>query len=156
MPRAASQDRARIVFDCRMANDPARWIPLPKCRTIRHNSRMIPLFSRSSLPTKLLAFVLSLMLPAVAAAQTSAFAPYYNKRGLAREAKGDHDGAIADYNRAIDFNPKYAGAYNNLGVAKQAKGDLDGAIADFNRAIELDPKLAISYHNRGLAQKAKG
>ena len=26
----------------------ARWIPLPKCRTIRHNSRMIPLFSRSS------------------------------------------------------------------------------------------------------------
>jgi hypothetical protein len=62
----------------------------------------------TTLPTKLLAFVLSLMLPAVAAAQTSAFAPYYNKRGLAREAKGDRDGAIADYNRAIDLAAKLA------------------------------------------------
>src|SRR4029077_10182209 len=121
-------------------------------------------------PLMLIAFVLSLMLPAVAAAQTSAFAPYYNKRGLAKEAKGDHDGAIADYNRAIELDPKYAGAYNNRGLAKkakvdqncciadfdQAKGDQDGAIADFNRAIELDPNLAISYHNRDLAQKLKG
>src|SRR5439155_26586183 len=97
----------------------------------------------TTLQTKLLAFVLSLMLPAVAAAQTSAFAPYYNKRGLAKEAKGDHDGAIADYNRAIELNPKHASAYNNRGIAKQAKGDLDGAIADYNRAIELDAKLAM-------------
>jgi Flp pilus assembly protein TadD len=96
----------------------------------------------TNLPTKLLAFVLSLMLPAVAAAQTSAFAPYYNKRGLAREAKGDHDGAVADYNRAIDLNPKDAGAYMNRGFAKQANGDQDGAIADYNRALELAAKLA--------------
>ncbi len=96
----------------------------------------------TTLPTKLLAFVLSLMLPAVAAAQTSAFAPNYNNRGLAKEGKGDHDGAIADYNRAIELNPKYAGACNNRGLAKQAKGDLDGAIADYNRALELAAKLA--------------
>src|SRR5207249_4698209 len=101
-----------------------------------------------TLPTKLLAFVLTLMLPAVAAAQTSAFAADdYNSRGLAKEAKGDHDGAIADYNRAIaDFNraieldPKLAIFYSNRGLAKEAQGDHDGAIADFNRAIELDPK----------------
>src|SRR6266511_2064367 len=132
----------------------------------------------TTLPTKLLAFVLSLMLTAVAAAQTSAFAPYYNNRGLAREAKGDHDGAIADYNRAIELNPKYAGAYNNRGFAKQAKGDHDGAIADYNRAIELAAKLAIfcvdgtiadynraieldpkqpkAYINGGFAKQAKG
>src|SRR6266699_2583338 len=109
-----------------------------------------------TLPTKLLAFVLTLMLPAVAAAQTSAFAPYYNNRGLAREAKGDHDGAIADYNRAIELNPKYAGAYNNRGLAKKAKGDHDGAIADYNRAIELNPKDAGAYNNRGITKEGKG
>ena len=32
-------EAARIVFDCQTANDPARWIPLPKCRTFRHNTR---------------------------------------------------------------------------------------------------------------------
>jgi hypothetical protein len=30
-------------FDCRTTNDPARWIPLPKCRMIRHNSPMASL-----------------------------------------------------------------------------------------------------------------
>jgi tetratricopeptide (TPR) repeat protein len=96
----------------------------------------------TTLQTKLLAFVLSLMLPAVAAAQTSAFAPYYNNRGLAREAKGDHDGAIADYSRAIELDPKQPRVYINRGFAKQAKGDVDGAIADYNRASELAAKLA--------------
>ncbi len=77
---------------------------------------------------------------------------YYN-RGAAKIEKGDLDGAIADYNRAIELNPKDARAYNNRGIAKRAKGDLDGAIADYNRAIELDPKLAIAYNNRGNAEK---
>jgi hypothetical protein len=62
----------------------------------------------TTLPTKLLAFVLSLMLPAVAAAQTSAAADDYNSRGLAKEGKGDHDGAIADYNRALELAAKLA------------------------------------------------
>ena len=111
----------------------------------------------TTLPTKLLAFVLSLMLPAVAAAQTSAFAPYYNNRGLAKEGKGDQDGAIADYSRAIELDPKFAaGAYSNRGLAKEAKGDHDGAIADYSRAIELDPKQPRVYINRGFAKQAKG
>src|SRR5436305_1509361 len=111
-----------------------------------------------TLPTKLLAFVLTLMLPAVAAAQTSAFAADdYNSRGLAKEAKGDHDGAIADYNRAIADDPKQPSAYMNRGFAKEAKGDLDGAIADYNRAIELDPKLAAAdYNNHGITKEGKG
>jgi tetratricopeptide (TPR) repeat protein len=48
------------------------------------------------------------MLPAVAAAQTSAAADDYNSRGLVKEAKGDHDGAIADYNRALELAAKLA------------------------------------------------
>jgi Flp pilus assembly protein TadD len=63
-------------------------------------------------------------------------------RGFAKQAKGDVDGAIADFNRAIELDPKQPRAYMNRGFAKPAKGDHDGAIADYNRALELAAKLA--------------
>src|SRR5215470_19403299 len=79
--------------------------------------------------------------------QTSAV-DYFN-RGVVEKADGDFDGAIADYTRAIELDPKYAAAYSDRGNAKQAKGDLDGAIADCDHAIELDSKDATARKNRG-------
>jgi tetratricopeptide (TPR) repeat protein len=61
------------------------------------------------------------------------------ERGNSKCKKRDFDGALADYNRAIELRPDYAQAYNLRGAAKKAKGDLDGALADCNRAIELKP-----------------
>ena len=80
---------------------------------------------------------------------------YYN-RGIAKSDKGDLDGAIADYDRAIELNPKYARAYNSRGNAKDDKGDSDGAIADYTQAIKFDPKYAIAYYNRGIAKAKRG
>ena len=42
MSRFHAPEAARIVFNCRTANDPTRWIPLPKCRTSRHNLAVQP------------------------------------------------------------------------------------------------------------------
>jgi tetratricopeptide (TPR) repeat protein len=56
-------------------------------------------------------------------------------RGLAKQRKGDLDGAIADYTKAIELKPDLAVAYVNRGNAKQAKSDLDGAIADFTGSV---------------------
>ncbi len=80
----------------------------------------------------------------------------YNNRGNAKKDKGDLDGAIADFNRAIELDPKLAIAYYNRGNAEDDKGDLNGAIGDYNQAIELDPKDATAYYNRGYAKDAKG
>ncbi|MDP7035318.1 MAG: tetratricopeptide repeat protein, partial [Planctomycetota bacterium] len=80
----------------------------------------------------------------------------YSNRGHARKAKGDIDGAIEDYSKAIEIDPKFAGAYSNRGGARQAKGDPDGAIEDYNKAIEIDPKNPNAYHNRGNARAKKG
>jgi lipoprotein NlpI len=65
------------------------------------------------------------------------------------------DLAIADCNRAIEFDPTARG-YTNRGTAFYARGDNDQAIADFNRAIGLNPKDALAYSNRGKAFYAKG
>jgi len=59
------------------------------------------------------------------------------------------DGALADFDRAIELDPKNAVAYYNRGHAKWVKKDAAGALADCNRAIELDPKYAEAYFERG-------
>ena len=61
---------------------------------------------------------------------------------LPNKARAIWTAPIADFNRAIELDPKQPRAYMNRGFAKQAKGDHDGAIADYNRALELAAKLA--------------
>ena len=80
----------------------------------------------------------------------------YANRGLAYQAKGDNDRAIADSTEAIRLDRKYAPAYANRGNAYRAKGDNDRAIAEYSEAIRLDPKYAVAYNNRGNAYRDKG
>jgi tetratricopeptide (TPR) repeat protein len=78
-------------------------------------------------------------------------------RGFAYTAKGNFDGAIADYNEAIRLNPKNAAlAFNEPGSAYKSKGDTDRAIADFTEAIRLDPTYADIFFNRGITHMALG
>jgi lipoprotein NlpI len=81
------------------------------------------------------------------------------KKGLAKQEKGDLDGAIAEFTKAIELKPDYAQAYAIRGLAEQYKGNLEGAIADFTKAIELkldNPHLAVVFYSRGLARQYKG
>ena len=71
-----------------------------------------------------------------------------------------HQEAIADYDKAIELNPKYFNAYYNRGTAKDGLKQYKESIADYDKAIELDPKYFDAYYNRGfayleLAQKKK-
>jgi tetratricopeptide (TPR) repeat protein len=83
-------------------------------------------------------------------------ATIYNQRGLAKENKGDFDGAMAEFNQAIRLNPKNAIAYFNRGRVKETEGDLDGAIADFTQAIGFNPRYAAAFKNRGNGGRRKG
>lgn len=74
---------------------------------------------------------------------------YYN-RGIARLEKGEHDGAILDFTKAIEKNPRFANAYFYRGRAYLGKGEFDQAISDLNKAIEIDPRLAVAYGERAV------
>ena len=102
---------------------------------------------KNSFHTALLVLFLFLSVSACSLADNTA--ADYNNRGNAKQEKGDIDGAITDFNQAIEINPKYSEAYNNRGDAKLATGDLNGSIDDYNRAIEINPKYSIAYYNRG-------
>ena len=58
-------------------------------------------------------------------------------RGIEKAKNGDLDGAMADFDRAIELNPKNDAPFYNRAQAKRLKKDAAGAIADYTRAIEL-------------------
>jgi tetratricopeptide (TPR) repeat protein len=73
-------------------------------------------------------------------------------RGIEKAKNGDLDGAIADFDRAAELNPKDDAPYFNRAQAKSLKKDAAGAIADYTRAIELGSTNPAAYNNRGNAR----
>ena len=47
----------------------------------------------------------------------------YNSRGIAFAKRREYDKAIADYDKAIDLDPKYAKAYYQRGYVYDIKGN---------------------------------
>jgi tetratricopeptide (TPR) repeat protein len=60
------------------------------------------------------------------------------QRGYLRQQLNNIQGALADYNQAIQLEPTNALAYYNRGVVKYVfLKDKPGAIADYRKAAEL-------------------
>src|SRR6266513_6475299 len=101
-----------------------------------------------------LAALLLLFLVSVVAAQPTKSAPRsaagYLSRGNARWRKGNLDGAISDFTKAIELDPNSADAYYSRCAVRQTQNDVEDAIADYSKAIELNPTLADAYLNRGI------
>jgi tetratricopeptide (TPR) repeat protein len=74
---------------------------------------------------------------AVAARPQSALA--HNLLGVALDAKGDREGAIAAFRQATALDPKFARAHYNLGLGLQLQGQFAEALTAFRRAAELFP-----------------
>lgn len=74
----------------------------------------------------------------------------YFDRGLSKSNNKDYSGAITDYNKAIQINPKHAKAYLNRGILKfMLQEDYTGGKADINKSIEIDPNNSLAYYMRG-------
>lgn len=52
--------------------------------------------------------------------------------------------ARADFERAVELDPRSTFAWNNLGWVRAEEGDVDGAIAAFRRTLELDPNQRMA------------
>ena len=81
----------------------------------------------------------------------------YNDRGMARRAAGDFDGAIADFNRAIELDPKREAVFGlNRAEARIFQADYTGAIADCDRILTTNAQLARALATRALARALNG
>jgi len=57
--------------------------------------------------------------------------------------------ALAEFDRAIEIDPRSAGAHTNRGVALRGLKRFEEALAAYDRAIEIDPRDAQTHSKRG-------
>jgi tetratricopeptide (TPR) repeat protein len=82
----------------------------------------------------------------------------YSSRGLAYLENGEPNLAVADYTKAIAYDPEFGPAYGRANVYFEI-GLFELAIADYSKLIELDgggEDLAEVYLARGIAYGIAG
>ena len=72
-------------------------------------------------------------------------AAFYLNRANKKYNDGDFYGAISDYNKSIEINPKDELAFANRGVAKKRIGDMKGACIDWQKASSLGDEIAAKW-----------
>jgi tetratricopeptide (TPR) repeat protein len=80
----------------------------------------------------------------------------HNNLGNVLAGRGDLQGAIEAFSRAVEVKPDYAMAYFNRGTSRSGLGQIDGALEDLDRALEIDPDLAEAHVNRALLREGRG
>ncbi len=73
------------------------------------------------------------------------------ERAHARQKRGEHALAVADYSRALELRPNHAQTYSNRGVAQLSLNRYAEAIADLRHALDLKPQSAEAHGNLGYA-----
>ncbi len=83
-------------------------------------------------------------------------ADFYCKRGNTYVLKRQYSKAIANYDKALETNPRYAPAYCNRGATYLKKGKFDKAKADLDKVIRLGAMGEMAYYHRGALYQAIG
>lgn len=76
----------------------------------------------------------------------------YQTRARAYFEMGNFKGAIQDYTKVIEFEPKNQDAFVYRGAAKININDNSGAVDDLDKAIDLNRKDHVAYNFRGAAK----
>ncbi len=77
-------------------------------------------------------------------------------KGKADTEKGDFEGAIQSYTRAISLDASNHYFWSNRAYAKSELEKHEEAIKDLDEAIRIDPKDSRSFNNRGSAKNELG
>lgn len=78
----------------------------------------------------------------------------HNNLGSVLLRRGEHDAALAHFERAVALHPGDPESTNNLAAAYHGKGRLDRALVHYREAIEADPEYVPARQNLARAVAA--
>src|SRR5712692_6020929 len=79
---------------------------------------------------------------------------YYT--GIDFFSDGKMEEAIAEYQKALELDPKFTDALHGLAQSYYAKNDYDNCISTAQRIIEIDPDDILAYTSISRAYQRKG
>ena len=80
----------------------------------------------------------------------------YAGRGVCLVRLHRDNDAFADFNRALELDPKLASAWNGRGGVYFRRRQYEKAVRDYNAAIQANPRFAQAYENRARVRQALG
>lgn len=86
--------------------------------------------------------------------QLLAFA--HNRRGEFFAAGDENEAALAEFDTALEYDPKRWKAVHNRGVCHAVEGRYEEALADFAETLRLKPNYANAYFNRAELHAEQG
>ena len=63
---------------------------------------------------------------------------------------GDTDGALEDFNSALQIDPKMMSAQHQIGLTKLKRRDVEGALEAYSAVLAHDPDDVVALANRGM------
>ncbi len=87
----------------------------------------------------------------ISCGKENAYSKY--KSGSAKYQLKDYKGAVSDFTKAIELDPKYIQAYYSKAICESKLGRPEKALADFNKVTELDPLNKDAFFNRAYYVK---
>jgi len=105
------------------------------------------------IPILLLALILQVQ------AQPAKTAKDYLDSGIAHLQQNDLEGAISEFSRAVELNPRYVEAFYFRAQCLFLNRDIDRALSDYDKVIELAPRapgVERIYNNRSVILISKG
>jgi tetratricopeptide (TPR) repeat protein len=100
--------------------------------------------------------LLLLICLAVACTSKKEKAQQHFKSGKTQFYRNDWNGALEEFNKAVEYDPSFDQAWYFRGNVKFSLTDLQGAMEDYNTCIELNSGFAEAYNNRAQIKFIEG
>lgn len=88
--------------------------------------------------------------------QESAQSHAFFERGLRQLKNRNYQGAIAEFNQAIQLDPQFKEAYSGRGFAHLQLGQLPQALSNYQQILKIDPTSASGYSGLALIHARLG